>query len=160
MVKNLALIFCIFFCGCQIKEKQIIKEEKFDYKIINFDTVSKELQYTSDFNRSVYKTFKDIIQYWFDSKIKTNGFNGNLIVNFQKIDFERIRNSNYYKFSISLTVEFIEIKNNNKKNSYNVNANEYGEITGNFSIIDQENLEINLMHKAIESISSKLNEVN
>ena len=39
-------------------------------------------------------------------------------------------------------------------------SNEYGEISGSFAIKDQDNLDINLMHKSLESISSKLKEVN
>ena len=40
------------------------------------------------------------------------------------------------------------------------NTNEYGEIVGSFSIKDQDNLDLNLMHKSIESISLKLIEIN
>ena len=66
----------------------------------------------------------------------------------------------YYKFSISLSLEFIEKKSSTDIKTYNVNTKEYGEIVGSFAINDQDNLDINLMHKSLESVSSKLLEIN
>ena len=160
MVKYLVFLISIIFFGCEMNNNQIIKPEKYEFEIIKFDTVSKELIYTSEFASSDHKKFKNLIQYWFDNRIKTNGFDGDLIVNVQRIDFEREKSSDYFKFSALLTIEFIEYKKDNKKNSHILNSRDYGEIKGNFSIKDQENLEINIMHKAIDSISVKFNELN
>ena len=67
----------------------------------------------------------------------------------------------YFKVSIKLTFEFIEIKENLKsKKTYNVEASEYGEIEGSFSINDQENLTLNLMHQALNGINQKLADLN
>ena len=102
----------------------------------------------------------EILQYWFDNRIKTDGFEGNLYVNVKQIQFEREKKQDYYKFSIFLSLEFIEKKSSTNIKTYNVNSNEYGEIVGSFAIKDQDNLDINLMHKSLESISLKLIEVN
>ena len=43
--------------------------------------------------------------------------------------------------------------------TYTVNSDEHGEISGNFSIKDQESLSLNTMHQSINRISKKLLEL-
>ena len=80
--------------------------------------------------------------------------------NVKQIQFDKEKKQDYYKFSISLSLEFIEKESSTNIKTYNVNTKEYGEIIGSFAIKDQDNLDINLMHKSLESISSKLLEIN
>ena len=160
MVRFIIIFFSFVFFGCEINSKQIIKPEKFTYDVIKFDTVSKKLFNELKNDSADHKFMSEIIQYWFDNRIKTDGFDGNLSINVTQIQFEREKKQDYYKFSISLSFEFIEKKSSTSVKTYNVNSKEYGEIAGSFAIKDQENLDINLMHKSLESISSKLMEVN
>ena len=160
MVRIISLILIFFFIGCEMNSKQIIKPEKFTYDTIKFDAVSKKLENSFKTNSSDNEIMSEIINYWFDNRIKTDGFDGNLSVNVKQTQFEREKKQDYYKFSVSLSLEFIETKSSTNIKTYNVKSNEYGEISGNFSIKDQDNLDINLMHKALESISSKLKEIN
>ncbi len=160
MARTIIILFCFIFYGCEINSSQIIRAEKFSYDTIYFDTVSKELFNEIDINISDNKKITEIIRYWFDNRIKTNGFDGTLIVNIKKIEFSREKKSDFYKFSVNLSIEFIEQLNLNKKRVFNVNSNEYGEIKGSFSIKDQENLDLNLMHKSLENISIKLKDIN
>ena len=95
-----------------------------------------------------------------NTTLKINFPNGNLQVNVKQIQFDREKKQDYYKFSISLSLEFVEKKSSTKIKTYNVSTKEYGEIVGSFAIKDQDNLDINLMHKSLESISSKLLELN
>ena len=44
----------------------------------------------------------------------------------------------------------------NYKKTYNVNSIEYGSINGDFTINDQERLNINIINKSLESITNKL----
>ena len=81
-------------------------------------------------------------------------------MNVKKIQIDREKKRDYYKFSISLSLEFIEQKSSTNIKTYLVNSKEYGEIVGSFAINDQDNLDINLMHKSLESISLKLFEIN
>ena len=160
MVKTLSLFLFFIFIGCEMNSKQIIKPEKFTYDIIKFNTVSKILENKFEANSPDHEIMNKIVQYWFDNRIKTDGFEGNLSVNVKQIQFDREKKQDYYKFSISLSLEFIEKKSSTNIKTYNVNSNEYGEIIGSFAIKDQDNLDINLMHKSLESISSKLKEIN
>ena len=160
MVRTLSLFFIFIFIGCEMNSKQIIKPEKFTYDTVKFNAVSKKLENEFKANSSDHETMSEIIQYWFDNRIKTDGFDGNLQVNVKQIQFDREKTQDYYKFSVSISLEFIEKKSSTNIKTYNVNSNEYGEISGSFAIKDQDNLDINLMHKSLESISSKLTEVN
>ena len=160
MVRIISLFLFFIFMGCEMNSKQIIKPEKFTYDTIKFNAVSKILENKFENNSPDHKILSEIIQYWFDNRIKTDGFDGNLSVNVKQIQFDREKKQDYYKFSITLSLEFIEKKSSTNIKTYNVNTKEYGEIVGSFAIKDQDNLDINLMHKSLESISSKLLEVN
>ena len=143
-----------------MNSKQLIKPEKFQYNIIKFDAVSKTLNSDFKSNSTDHKNMSKLIEYWFDNRVKTDGFDGNLLVNVKQIQFDREKKENYYKFSVSVSLEFIEKKSSTNIKTYVVNSKEYGEIVGSFSIKDQDNLDINLMHKSLESISSKLINMN
>jgi len=160
MVRIISLFLFFIFMGCEMNSKQIIKPEKFTYDTIKFNTVSKILVNKFETESPDHEIMSEIIQYWFDNRIKTDGFDGNLSVNVKQIQYDREKKQDYYKFSISLSLEFIEKKSSTNIKTYNVNTKEYGEIVGSFAIKDQDNLDINLMHKSLESISSKLLEIN
>ena len=160
MVRTISLFLIFIFIGCEMNSKQIIKPEKFSYEVVKFSTVSKKLFNEFKTNSPDHETINEIIQYWFDNRIKTDGFDGNLLVNVKKIKFNREKKQDYYKFSVSLSLEFIEQKSSTNVKTYNVNSNEYGEIVGSFAIKDQDNLDINLMHKSLENISLKLIDLN
>ena len=160
MVRIISSFLFFIFMGCEMNSKQIIKPEKFTYDTIKFNAVSKILENNFETNSTDHEIMSELIQYWFDNRIKTNGFDGNLSINVKQIQFDREKQQDYYKFSISLSLEFIEKKSSTSVKTYNVNSNEYGEIVGSFAIKDQDNLDLNLMHKSLESISSKLLEVN
>ena len=160
MVRTLSLFLFFIFIGCEMNSKQIIKPEKFTYDIIKFNTVSKILENKFEANSPDHEIMNEIVQYWFDNRIKTDGFDGNLSINVKQIQFEREKKQDYYKFSISLSLEFIEKKSSTSVKTHIINSKEYGEIVGSFSIKDQDNLDINLMHKSLDSISLKFMELN
>ena len=160
MVRLISIFLMFLFIGCEMNSKQIIKPEKFKYDIVKFDAVSKILINEFKMNSFDHEIMSEIIQYWFDNRIKTDGFDGKLSLIVKNIQFNREKNPDYYKFSISLSIEFIEQKSSTDIKKYNLNSNEYGEIVGSFSIKDQDNLDLNLMHKSLESISIKLIEIN
>ena len=160
MVRTISLFFIFIFIGCEMNSKQIIKPEKFTYDKVKFNAVSKNFENKFETISPDHTIMSEIIQYWFDNRIKTDGFEGNLSVLVKQIQFDREKKRDYYKFSISLSLEFIEQKSSTNVKTYTVNSKEYGEINGSFAIKDQDNLDLNLMHKSLESISSKLLEIN
>jgi hypothetical protein len=161
MSRYVILFLCILFLGCEISGKQIIKPEKFTYDQIKFDTVSKKIIF-DDLDDNLYiENMKSILVYWFDNKIKTDGFDGNLNLNVKNITTKKVRNENYFKFLVKLNLQFEENHSDlSRTKTFIINVSEYGEISGSFSIKDQENLELNVMHKSLDSVSKKLLELN
>ena len=159
MARYLILFALLILFGCEMNGKQIVKPEKFDYDEIKFNSVSKKLIYNNDLVES--PEIKKIIKYWFDNKIKTDGFDGSLNVFIKDIKTERITKNEYFKFLINMTIEFEEKSNDLKRTKiFTINAVEYGDIIGNFSINDQENLRINIIHQSLQSVSKKIKEIN
>ncbi len=160
MVRVIGIFLFFILIGCEMNSKQIIKPEKFSYDTVKFNTVSKVLHNKFKTNSTDHEIMSEIIQYWFDNRIKTDGFEGNVTVNVKHIQFDREKKQDYYKISVSLSLEIVEKKSSINIKTYNVSSKEYGEISGSFAIKDQDNLDINLMHKSLVSISSKLIGIN
>ncbi len=160
MVRYIALLFLFIFLGCGINGEQIVKPQKFSFNDLKFDVVSKNLTNNISSESPNHQKISQIINYWFDNKIKSNGFDGNLEVIVKKINISEMKKKDYFKFSIDLEMKLIETNQDFKVNkTYNVNSSEYGELSGNFSIKDQENLSLNIMHQSLDSISNKLIEL-
>ena len=161
MARYVILFLSMLLLGCEINGKQIIKPEKFSYDQIKFNTVSKKITFENLDDDIDINNMKNILRYWFDNKIKTDGFDGNLNLNIKNITTQKIRKDNYFKFLIKVSLQFEETHNNlNRTKAFIINVSEYGEISGSFSIKDQENIELNVMHKSLDSVSKKLLELN
>lgn len=161
MAKYIVILFIITFLGCEINSKQIIKPEKYNFEEIKFNAVSKNLSYQNEVNSSDSEKIKKIIEYWYENKIKTNGFEGSLDIIVKDIIISKTNKKDHFNFSIEIIMEFLEKDTDLKiKKTYKIKAIEYGEIEGSFSINDQENLTINIMHQALNSISKKLTKLN
>ena len=160
MVRYLIFILTIFIFGCETTNQQLINLEKLNFNEIKFETVSKDLSYQNPLNTEDKIIYGKIIDYWFDNKIKTNGFEGNLEVQVIDLKISKFKEDSYYKVEIQLIMSFTEVYESlNKRNLYEVESLEYGEIEGSFSIKDQENLDINIMHKNLYNISRKLENI-
>ena len=161
MARYVILFLSMLLLGCEINGKQIIKPEKFSYDQIKFNTVSKKITFENLDDDLDIKNMKNILRYWFDNKIKTDGFDGNLNLNIKNITTQKIRKDNYFKFLIKVSLQFEETHNDlNRTKTFIISVSEYGEISGSFSIKDQENIELNVMHKSLDSVSKKLLELN
>ena len=160
MAKYLILI-SMFLFGCEVSSKQIIKPEKLYFSEIKFDAVSKKLICENDSNDLDINNMKEIISYWFDNKILVDGFEGSVVFFIKNIDIEKVKREDFFNFSIELVFE-IKVSNNDltKSKTHIVKVSEFGEIVGYFSLKDQENLTLNAMHQSLNSVSSKLRELN
>ncbi len=160
MVKSLVLFLVFTIIGCDMNSQQIVKPEKFSVEEIKFNTVSKKLSFGKFENTTDISHIKEIINYWFENKVKTDGFDGSLDVLVKRVIIDKEKKNKYFKITINMSFEFIEIRDGvNKKKTHTINVTDYGEIEGSFSIIDQENLTFNIMHQSIDNVSKKIKEI-
>ncbi len=160
MARYIAFLVLFTFFGCKTSSQQLIKPEKFNIEEIKFNSVSKTLVYKISDKNPNLDEIKKILDYWFENKIKVNGFEGTLEVLVEDINISETKKIDYFKFSLEIIVEFKEKKESlQKSKTYKIKASEYGSIEGDFSIKDQENLALNIMYQAINSVSKKLIEI-
>tara|TARA_B100001093_G_scaffold498801_1_gene547339 strand:+ start:773 stop:1279 length:507 start_codon:yes stop_codon:yes gene_type:complete len=157
MVRYLTLFLFVFFVGCEINGNQIITPDKYTFRDVSFNSVTKNLVNDFDNISPDHEIIDQLITYWFDNKIKTNGFDGSLDVVVTEIEFNKIKEKDFFKFKINLGIKFIEKKEDvNYSKVYKVKVIEHGEISGSFSIKDEENLAVNLMNQSLESLTNKI----
>lgn len=159
MVKNLVFLL-ILLIGCEMNSEQLIKNEYMNFESIKFNAVSKELKFTNNQQGLEVEFAKNLINNWFNNNVKVNGFDGNLSINVTSIETKKIKKDEYYRFEISLFIEFLETNERlTKRKLYKVNSIEYGDIEGSFSIKDTENLNKNIISKSLKSVNQKLMEM-
>ena len=157
MVKHLTLFLFILLIGCKMNSEQLIKSENINFENIKFNAVSKNLKFTNIQEGPEVETTKRLVEDWFNNKVKIDGFDGNLTINVTSIETNKIKKDGYYRFEIDISIEFLE-KNEvlNKRKIYKINSIEYGDIEGNFSIKDTENLNKNIISNSLKSINQKV----
>ena len=157
MVKYLTLLLFILLIGCEINSEQFIKSENINYENIKFNAVSKNLKFTNNQEGKEVDITKKLVNDWFNNNVKIDGFDGNLSINVTSIEINKIIKDEYYRFEISLSIEFLETNETlNKRKIYKINSIEYGDIEGSFSIKDTENLNKNIISKSLKSINQKV----
>ena len=160
MVKHLVLFLFILLIGCEMNSEQLIKTENINYENIEFNAVSKNLKFLNDQEGPEVEITKILVNDWFNDNVKVNGFDGDLNINVTSIEINKIKKDEYYRFEISLSIEFLETnKTLNKRKLYKINSIEYGDIEGSFSIKDTENLNKNIISKSLKSINKKISEM-
>ena len=97
MARYLILILSFLILGCETSGQQIVKPEKFNFNEIKFDAVSKDLSYLNPFTTQDEINYGKIIDYWFNNRIKTNGFEGNLEVQVKELQISKTKKNGYYK---------------------------------------------------------------
>ena len=157
MVKYLIISVIIFLIGCEMNSEQLIKSDNINFKNIKFNAVSKDLKFTNIQEGPEVDTTKKLVKDWFNNNVKIDGFEGNLSINVTSIIINKIKKDEYYKFEINISIEFLETNELlNKRKIYKINSIEYGDIEGNFSIKDTENLNKNIISNSLKSINQKV----
>ena len=160
MVKHLTLLLFVLLIGCEINSEQLIKSENINYENIKFNSVSKSLKFTNNQEGKEVEIAKKLVNDWFNNNVKIDGFDGNLSINVTSIEIKKIKKDEYYRFEISLSIEFLETNETlNKRKIYKINSIEYGDIEGSFSIKDTENLNKNIISKSLKSINQRVSEM-
>ena len=157
MVKHLTLLLFVLFIGCEMNSEQLIKYENINFENVKFNAVSKDLKFTNIQEGPEVETTKKLVKDWFNNNVKIDGFDGNLSINVTSIEINKIKKDEYYRFEINISIEFLETNELlNKRKIYKINSIEYGDIEGNFSIKDTENLNKNIISNSLKSINQKV----
>ena len=157
MVKRLTLFLFILLIGCKMNSEQLIKSENINFENIKFNAVSKDLKFTNIQEGPEVETTKRLVEDWFNNNVKIDGFDGNLTINVTSIEINKVKKDEYYRFEIDISIEFLETNELlNKRKIYKINSIEYGDIEGDFSIKDTENLNKNIISNSLKSINQKV----
>ena len=157
MVKYLTLLLFVLFIGCEMNSEQLIKSENIYFENVKFNAVSKDLKFTNIEEGPEVETTKKLVKDWFNNNVKIDGFDGNLSINVTSILINKIKEDEYYRFEINISIEFLETNEVlNKRKIYKINSIEYGDIEGSFSIKDTENLNKNIISNSLKSINQKV----
>ena len=157
MVKFITLVSLTILIGCEINSEQLIESQNINFENIKFNAVSKELKFKNNQEGIEVEFTKKLINEWFNNNVKIDGFDGNLNINVTSIEINKIKKEEYYRFEISLSIEFLEANEIlSTRKTIKVNSTEYGDIEGKFSIKDTENLNKKIISKSLKSINQKV----
>lgn len=155
MYKLAIIFFALFFYACSNSSNNVEQINKV-FDTTYYDTVEKKLIFETD----VPTELNEIINEWFTKKIKVNGYDG--LVTIKVIKFSEISEdaSNEKKITLKLDVAVIIDKPALKSTkTHQLSVEEFGSISGNYSIKDYENIVantmVNLVNRLNESLSSK-----
>ena len=158
LVHPIILLIIIFTYGCKNIDPPLTKYKPLNKQVF-IDVVEKKTIIVN-FTKSIYseKTKKSII-HWLDKDIKTNGYEGYLEIRILDIITNENIIENGLMINISAKIEFI-IYNPilDSRKIILIKAEEYGQLTGNFTLNDKS-LEVdNIIKRLIENFSTKLSQ--
>ena len=160
MVRYLILLLIFFISSCKTTE-QIVKVNKDQIDNISFDAVTKTLEFNDYEQTQLNNIGKQLIYEWYNDKIKTDGFEGSLKVIITNLETNTEKREDYFKVTANISIQFkLESNTLSSKKSFNVSASEFSEISGKFSILDQENLSANTLGAVLNKITIELNSLN
>ena len=155
MVKYLVCIFFLFIVSC--KTTEVVIRDNSNLDTVAFNAVSKSLNFNTYEKNQPNQIAKELIYDWYNNQIKTNGFEGQLLVNVSKIETVSEKIDEYFKITADISIDFkLESTTLKSKKSFTVEATEFAELSGRFSILDQENLTANVIRLALKKITSKI----
>ena len=152
--KLLLLILTSFPIISSCNSEQVIFNNDILNKNIFFDAVEKSIVIDDSFPISI----KNKINYVYQNNFKTNGLEGSsnfIFDRFEKTE-ELIENGKKVTIKLVLNVEIFKNKNNSKK-TLRYNIEEFGQITGDFSVKDYERLVESIENNTINSLLNNLN---
>jgi len=154
LLKNrVLLLFSIFLVisSCNNSKMQFNKNISSDN--VYFDVVQKNI-FIDDLYPS---SLNEKLSFFFNKNIKTNGLDGIAIFYFKNYSKEEITIDNGKKVILKISL-LIEIKksSNNFKKILEYNLEEFGQIEGNFSLSEYDNLiedvEVSLINRLINNL--------
>lgn len=152
MKKLSFFLFSFFFIGCSTSESKI-KSLKYNFESMSFDVVEKDLIIEKEIPDNV----KILINEWFNSKIKINGFDGQMIFKITEYTESVSSIQDGKKVEIYLSFKVILDKSHiSQKKIIDGEVFSYGTLTGNFSLSDFDEIIKNTQGDLILRLSRDL----
>ena len=152
-LKNLVIIYLALIFNFSFSYSNIVNTYDKVFETIKFDVVSKKIFY----DLTLDKEIQVFLQKFFDNNVKVNGFEGNLELFINNYNEKTSNIDNGKKIEISL--EFILNINKSllsEKKIFKGVVNSYGNMTGNFSLNDFDNLKRDVKLELVSIFSEKL----
>ena len=152
------LLIFLLASGCQ---KEITSLEKYELKKNNIyiNVVNKNINLNGDVKGKHSGELLKFIKNWIDNDIKTDGFEGSLMIQLISISSDELLIDNGIRIQMELEMDFIITKKAlDKKNIVKFKGKEFSEITGDFTLNDKEIQINNISKRIIESLSNKISE--
>jgi hypothetical protein len=152
MSKLFFLIIMLFMFGCSANEA-LISDSKPKFESMSFDVVQKKLVIEQDIPIDLQK----LITKWFNSKIKIDGFDGDMIFTISNYSegISSINNGKKIDASMSFQV-LIKKPSLSKKKLIEGTVTSYGTLTGNFSLSDFDKVITNTQNDLILRLTRDL----
>lgn len=152
MNKNIFLfLVTIFIINCS-NNAQTINSSQFNFDPIFFDVVDKQII----LNERLPKNSKELFNYWFNNKVKIDGFTGKLFINIT--NYEEIISDISNGKRIDTNLNFlIELKKDSELKTFTGQVNTYGSISGDFSLNDFDRIMKNTQNDLVVQFTKKLN---
>ena len=159
MVRYLiSLLIAFFIFGCQ-KPITLIDKYEPSNKEIYINAVEKKNNFSETIVGKRGEVLLNLLKNWVDEDIKTSGFEGLLTIDLLSISTTELLINNGIRFEMELEIDFIITKKTIvKKTLIKFKGKEFGEIKGDFSLIDKEIQINNIAKKIIEKLSVKLHQ--
>ena len=157
MFKHLTLLFFFLFnLSCQNQTKLIEKHVPLDNEIY-INVVEKKINLNGIINGDYGANLLKLLKNWIDNDIKTNGFDGLLLIDLVSISSSEILIENGIRIEMDLEIDFTITKTAlDKKTIFKFRGKEFSEINGDFTINDREIQINNISKRMIERLSIKL----
>jgi len=147
------LVILFFLIGCQTSTSEIKSVQLNNFDEIYFNVVEKNMINKTNLPNKMNL----LINEWFN-KIKVNGFQGNVLFEITQYNeiISDISNGKKIELKLRLNVNIDTGDKFLKKKNLKIDLNEYGTITGNFSLNDFDNLIFDTQKNLIKSLTKTL----
>ena len=148
------LVILLFLFGCQNSISEV-KPLIINYDEVQIDVVEKELFINTD----IPKKMNIMLNNWFNDKVKVNGFQGKVLFEINQYQ-EIISNiEDGKKIDVKLDIKIhIDSKDQlSSQKNFQIKLNEFGTITGNFSLSEVDTMIENLQKNIVNNLSKTIN---
>tara|TARA_B100002019_G_scaffold263195_1_gene251121 strand:- start:1421 stop:1885 length:465 start_codon:yes stop_codon:yes gene_type:complete len=148
------LVILLFLFGCQSSIGDI-KPLVVNYNEVSINVVEKELVTNTD----IPNKMNTLLTNWFNDKVKVNGFQGKVlfeISQYQEI-ISNIENGKKIDVKLQLNIQIDTKDQLSNQQSYQIKLNEFGIITGSFSLSEVDTMTENLQKNIVSNLSKTIN---